>query len=115
MSLVGTYKFVDENNQFPNYASLEITEATIRNGQGKGVITSNSKRVNVNIHFHFKNSSGPETCLYLAGGNDSGDMLYVASAAYIPDHNNPREMPGGISMSSAHFGGKGLAGKWVRQ
>lgn len=75
MSLVGTYVNIAQNFK------LIITEANDANGSGKGTMEWGPYSIPVTLHYHFKNSTGPETNLWVAGNQDDPNQ-YFAGAGY---------------------------------
>ena len=63
MSLEGKYYCSEINSTFT------VTEADVRNGQGKGSIEIDNINIPVQIHYHFENNVGPITDLWFAGSN----------------------------------------------
>jgi hypothetical protein len=94
MSLVGTYVNVAQNY------TLVITEANDSNGTGKGTMNWGPHAIPVTLHYHFKNSGGPETCLWVVGNQDDPNK-YFAGAGYT---NNQGYASIQIGMSLATEG-----------
>ena len=108
MSLVGTYKLTTQGKS----ATLEINEAYIHNGDGKGKFSMDGEAVNVDIHFHYQNNSGPLICLYFNGRSDSGDMFYVGGSGSTD--MRAREIDSAFGVATVK-GTDGYSGKWERQ
>jgi hypothetical protein len=92
MSLVGTYVNVAQNFK------LIITEANDANGTGKGTAQWGPHSIPVTLHYHFKNSVGPETNLWVAGNQDDPNQ-YFAGAGYT-SNNGYASIQIGMSLST---------------
>lgn len=82
MSLVGTYANTGQNFK------LVITEANDANGTGKGTMQWGPYSIPVALRYHFVNSTGSETNLWIVGDNNDPNQ-YFAGAGYTlsPDYS----------------------------
>ncbi|MGH1338958.1 MAG: hypothetical protein ACRBFS_22775 [Aureispira sp.] len=73
MALTGKYHCSEINS------TINITEADNRTGQASGTIEIGGSTISINIFYHFENSVGPVTNLWLAG-NKNDPNQYVGAA-----------------------------------
>ncbi len=93
-SLVGNYEHAALE------ARIEITEANVANGQGKGIFHYESIEVPFALKFHFENSSGPITNLTICGSKDDPNQ-YLGAAGLTTNQGYPTiEVAGGLARTN---------------
>lgn len=102
MSLIGTY-----TNSVLN-ATLEVTEATDSNGQGKGTFTIGERLYNVSLRYHFLNATGPLTSMRIWGGANGYIFLGASGSTADTSGNSGINIAGGVSTNATTDGFSGM-------